>query len=79
MFHALTWPEFKKNILILKDWIHKKRIFYKELGFRGGSDEKLRRMWLELGIVVVYLPPLMGQDNDITMMVEIKLKKECCR
>ena len=27
-------------------------------GFRGGSDKKMRRMWLGLGIVVVGLPPL---------------------
>ena len=27
-------------------------------GFRGGSDEKMRRMWLRLEIVVAGLPPL---------------------
>ena len=27
-------------------------------GFRGGSDEKMRRMWLGLEIDVVGLPPL---------------------
>ena len=39
------------------DWPLKK-IFLKEQGFRGGSDEKMRRMWLGLGFVVVGLPPL---------------------
>ena len=48
---------FSKNILILMDWALKK-IFLKERGFRGGSDEKMRRMWLGLGFVVVGLPPL---------------------
>jgi len=27
-------------------------------GFRGGSDEKMRRMWLGLEIGVAGLPPL---------------------
>jgi len=35
-----------------------KKIFLKWWGFRGGSSEKMRRMWLGLGIVVVGLPPL---------------------
>ena len=30
----------------------------REEGFRGGSDEKMRRMWLGLEIVVAGLPPL---------------------
>ena len=30
-------------------------------GFRGGSDEKIRRMWLGLEIVVAGLPPLRYQ------------------
>jgi len=33
-------------------------------GFRGGSDEKLRRMWLEREIVVVGLPPLIRQSFE---------------
>ena len=42
----------------------KKIFFYlkhiiKGLGFRGGSDEKIRRMWLGLEIVVADLPPLL--------------------
>ena len=35
-----------------------KKIFLKRWGFRGGSNEKIRRMWLGLGIVVVGIPPL---------------------
>ena len=30
----------------------------REKGFRGGSDEKMRRMWLGLEIIVSGLPPL---------------------
>ena len=30
-------------------------------GFRGGSDEKMRIMWLGLEIVVVGLPPLLSK------------------
>ena len=32
-------------------------------GFRGGSDEKMRRMWLGREIVVVGLPP---PDDTLT-------------
>jgi len=34
-------------------------------GFRGGSDEKMRRMWFGLEIDVVGLPPQrsIGRDN----------------
>ena len=31
-------------------------------GFRGGSDEKMRRMWFGLEIDVVGLPPLVRSD-----------------
>ena len=31
-------------------------------GFRGGSDEKMRRMWLGQEIAVVGLPPLVIED-----------------
>ena len=33
-------------------------IYIEGRGFRGGSDEKMRRMWLGLEIVVAGLPPL---------------------
>ena len=33
-------------------------IIMKGRGFLDGSDEKMRRMWLELEIVVAGLPPL---------------------
>ena len=37
---------------------HLKKIILKERGFRGGSDEKMRRKWLGREIVVAGLPPL---------------------
>ena len=37
---------------------HFKKIILKGRGFRGGSDEKMRRMWFGLEIDVVGLPPL---------------------
>jgi len=35
------------------------KIILKGRGFRGGSDEKMMRMWLGREIVVVDLPPLL--------------------
>ena len=43
----------------------KKHIIIKGRGFQGGSDEKIRRMWLGREIVVAGLPLL---DHDITMI-----------
>ena len=40
---------------------HLKKIISKGRGFRGGSDEKMRRMWFGLEIDVVSLPPLPGE------------------
>ena len=40
-----------------------KKIILKGRGFRGGSDEKMRRMWFGLGIDVVGLPPLFGLNS----------------
>ena len=40
---------------------HFKKIILEGRGFRGGSDEKMRRMWLRLEIVVAGLPPLTRQ------------------
>ena len=51
----------KKNIFICKGWTFKKKILVGQ-GFRGGSDEKMRRMWLGQEIVVVGLPPLVIED-----------------
>ena len=36
-----------------------KKIILEERGFRGGSDEKMRRMWLGLEIFVTGPPPLL--------------------
>ena len=40
---------------------HIKKIILKGRGFRGGSDEKMRRMWLGREIVVVGLPPILRE------------------
>ena len=42
---------------------HLEKIILKERGFRGGSDEKMRRMWFGLEIDVVGLPPLVSQSQ----------------
>jgi len=36
-------------------------------GFRGGSDEKMRRMWFGLEIDVVGLPPLVRYMDPMIM------------
>ena len=48
---------FSKNILVLEDRTLQ-FFFLQGRGFRGGSDEKMRRMWLGLGIAVVGLSSL---------------------
>ena len=40
-----------------------KHIKIKGRGFRSGSDEEMRRMWLGREIVVVGLPSLDDQNN----------------
>ena len=55
---------FWENILIFKDWTHKK-IFIKGRGFRGGSDKKMRIMWLRLRFVVVGLPSLLSLHSNL--------------
>ena len=57
MLYSLTWTDFKKIFLSLR--IGHKKIFLNGRGFRGGLDEKMRRTWLGLGIVVVGLPPFL--------------------
>ena len=59
MLYALTSPDFQKIFLFARIG-HLKKIIFEVRGFRCGSDEKMRRMWLGLGIVVVGLPPLLG-------------------
>ena len=65
IFMDLKIPTFKKNFILTMlysltwpDWTQKK-IFLNGRGFRGGLDEKMRRTWLGLGIVVVGLPPFL--------------------
>ena len=50
-----------KNVNIFMDI---KKVKLKRRGFRGGSDEKMRRMWLGLEIVVAGLPPLVLQFHE---------------
>ena len=51
-----TLTDFQK--IFLSSRIGHLNFILKGQGFRGGSDEKMRRMWLGLGIAVVGLPPL---------------------
>ena len=46
-------------------------------GFRGGSDEKMRRMWLGLEIVVAGLPPIGLHRSVKPWMDETSLNKFC--
>ena len=48
---------FLKNSFIFKVWTLNK-IILEGLGFRGGSDKKMRRMWFGREIVVAELPSL---------------------
>ena len=62
---------FKKNSFILENW--KLHIIIEGRGFRGGSDEKMRRMWLGLEIDVVGLPPLIQQSLNLRSCLFILL------
>ena len=53
----LTWLDFQKKTFLFVRVGHLKKILVGQ-GFRGGSDEKMRRMWLGLEIFVVGLPSL---------------------
>ena len=57
MLYALTSPDFQKLFIFARNG-HLQKIIFEGREFRCGSDEKRRRMWLGLGIVVVGLPPL---------------------
>ena len=57
IFYALTWPDLKKKFY-LRELETFKHIIIEGREFRGGSDEKMRRMWLGVEIVVAGLPPL---------------------
>ena len=58
---------FLKNVFIFKDRTLKK-IILKGRGFRCGSDGKMMRMWFGLEINVVGLPPLVGQNWQISVI-----------
>ena len=46
-------------------------------GFRGGSDEKIMRMWFGLEIDVVGLPPLVIVLSEIETFVWCIVHPEC--
>ena len=52
-----------KNIRIWKGWTFK-TIVLEGQGFRGGSDEKMKRMQLRRDIVVIGLPPLVQGGGE---------------
>jgi len=45
---------------------HLKKKILKGRGYRGGSDEKMMRMWFGLEIDVIGLPPLVEQHGNNT-------------
>ena len=47
----------KLNIIYKRCFTKKHLYQWEEREFRGGSDKKMRRMWLGLDIVVAGLPP----------------------
>ena len=57
------WTDFREKRFIYKGWTLKKNIL-KGREFRGGSDSKMRRMWLGWEIVVD-LPSLAHQWQEI--------------
>ena len=62
IFYALTWPDLKKNLKELEIFKHE---LIEGRGFRGGSNEQMRRMWLGRKIVVAGLPPLIEYLSGI--------------
>ena len=54
----------------------KKKIILKGRRFRGGTDEKMRRMWFGLEIDVVGLPPLLQFKFDFIKLCIIVILKE---
>ena len=61
--YALTRLDSLKIVWRIRHLI---KIILKGRGFRGGSDEKMRRMWLGREIVVAGLPPFNWQKLDCT-------------
>ena len=56
--NTLVHPIFCPNVARLNKIETLRHIIIE--GFRGGSDEKMRRMWLGQEIVVTGLPPLVS-------------------
>ena len=57
---------------------HLQKIILKGRGFRGGSDEKMRRMWFGLEINVAFLPSankrlkdMFNYQHDLKKLIEI--------
>jgi len=80
-FHFYTnlkfnWENFIFNLcpnvaIFLKMYLfsrigHLKKKILKGRGYRGGSDEKMMRMWFGLEIDVIGLPPLVEQHGNNT-------------
>ena len=64
--YSLMWTDFQK--IFLSSRIGQlKKIFFKGRGFWGGSDEKMRRIWLGLGIAVVGLHPLTNLNCNLLL------------
>ena len=61
--YALTWPDSLK-IILFGSIKHLKKIILKGRGFRGGLDEKMKRMWLGREIVVTSSPPSSMGDRE---------------
>ena len=66
---------FKKKILLSSRIGNFVTQIIEGRGFRGGSGEIIRRMWLWREIVVAGLPPLIGQTGpDLTLSAHAKHK-----
>ena len=57
-FHLCPNVARFSKIFLFERIRHLKKYIFEGGGFRFGKDEKMRRMWLGLGVVGVGLPPL---------------------
>ena len=58
IFHLCPYKARFFKIVLSWRMRHNRKLILKGRGFQGGSDEKMRRLWLGGEIVVVGLPPL---------------------